>query len=259
MSIKIGHAAKDERNKYNSGSAGDQTKQEVHIREWYNRPWNVIIRFKDPAIAEKIAYAMERACNNDKIGYDQYQRNTLLKKARAVGYDPGKVTEKCECDCSSLVSVCCMYAGIPESTLYKGGNSATTRTLKSWLNATGLVELLTASKYRTKDIYLKRGDILLYEGHHVAVALEDGSKAEPTTTKGGTTTVNVTLNVLKNGSKGKNVKALQILLNGRGYNCGTADGDFGAKTLAAVKAFQKAKSLEVDGIVGANTWKTLLA
>lgn len=81
----------------------------------------------------------------------------------------------------------------------------------------------------------------------------------PTTTKEtGGSTVNITLHTLKNGNKGENVKALQILLNGRGYSCGTADGDFGAKTLAAVKKYQKAKKLTQDGIVGAKTWAALL-
>ena len=59
----------------------------------------------------------------------------------------------------------------------------------------------------------------------------------PTTTtkKEGTCTVNV--KVLQKGSEGANVKALQALLIGYGYNCGTAgaDGDFGASTDSAVK------------------------
>ena len=54
-------------------------------------------------------------------------------------------------------------------------------------------------------------------------------------------------------------KKLQILLNGLGYDCGAVDGDFGAKTLAAVKAFQKAQGLSQDGVVGANTWGKLLS
>lgn len=255
--VKIAHAAKDERSKYSGGVVGDQTGQEVCIRDWYNRPWNVVIRPKYSKMADQIAQAMEAACNNPKIGYDQNQRNDLLIKSRAVGYNPGKVTEKCETDCSALVVVACIFAGIPESALYKNGNSAYTGNLKNRLMATDKFTAYTASKYRTSDKYLKRGDILLYEGHHVAVALEDGIKAETTT--GGAKTVNVTLNVLRNGSKGKNVSALQILLNGKGYNCGSVDGDFGSKTLAAVIAFQKAKFLEVDGIVGADTWKALLA
>lgn len=81
--------------------------------------------------------------------------------------------------------------------------------------------------------------------------------ARPKYSKGGNT-VDVTLDVLKNGSKSGNVKALQILLNGHGCSCGTADGVFGAKTLAAVKKFQTAKKLGVDGCVGAQTWQALL-
>lgn len=80
----------------------------------------------------------------------------------------------------------------------------------------------------------------------------------PTTKEMGGNKVTVTLHTLKSGSKGENVKALQILLNGRDYSCGTADGDFGAKTLTAVKKFQKAEKLIQDGVVGAKTWSALL-
>jgi len=64
---------------------------------------------------------------------------------------------------------------------------------------------------------------------------------------------------LRRGSKGSQVVILQQKLNKLGYNCGTADGIFGAKTEAAVKAFQKAKKLTVDGIVGAKTRAALNA
>jgi g-D-glutamyl-meso-diaminopimelate peptidase len=52
---------------------------------------------------------------------------------------------------------------------------------------------------------------------------------------------------------------LQWLLNDKGFDCGNADGIFGAKTLAAVKTYQKAHGLTADGIVGRNTWKSILA
>ncbi len=83
--------------------------------------------------------------------------------------------------------------------------------------------------------------------------------ANNTTTAGGANKVTVTLTVVKNGSKGNTVKALQLLLNGLGYACGTADGICGSKTVAAVKKFQQAKGLTADGIVGAKTWEALLA
>ena len=87
---KIGHACKDENGKYKNGKAGDQTKVEVYIREWYNRPWSHIIRANDNVMRNKLAICMERACNNEKLGYNQNKRNTLLTQARKVGYDPSK-------------------------------------------------------------------------------------------------------------------------------------------------------------------------
>lgn len=59
------------------------------------------------------------------------------------------------------------------------------------------------------------------------------------------------METIKLGSKGESVKLLQRHLNV------TADGDFGPKTEAAVKEFQKKKGLEADGIVGEKTWKAL--
>ena len=76
-------------------------------------------------------------------------------------------------------------------------------------------------------------------------------------------TCEVILRVLKNGtgsygSSGNDVKSLQILLNGLGYNCGSADGKFGAKTESAVKKFQANKKIDVDGCCGPQTWGKLL-
>lgn len=63
--------------------------------------------------------------------------------------------------------------------------------------------------------------------------------------------------VVKQGSKGDAVKMLQQLLTEWGYDPGSADGVFGAKTLKAVKQFQTDLSLDVDGIVGQMTWAML--
>ena len=63
---------------------------------------------------------------------------------------------------------------------------------------------------------------------------------------------------LKIGSRGETVRALQILLSGRGYSCGSIDGAFGAKTAAAVKKYQKANGLTADGIAGKKTMSALL-
>jgi peptidoglycan hydrolase-like protein with peptidoglycan-binding domain len=64
---------------------------------------------------------------------------------------------------------------------------------------------------------------------------------------------------LKNGSTGSDVKKLQTYLYNLGYLSSSSeiDGIFGSKTLSAVKAYQKASGLTVDGIVGTNTWSSL--
>ena len=57
--------------------------------------------------------------------------------------------------------------------------------------------------------------------------------------------------ILKLGSRGNEVKVLQEKLNLK------ADGIFGPLTEEAVKDFQRSNSLEVDGIVGADTLSKL--
>lgn len=67
------------------------------------------------------------------------------------------------------------------------------------------------------------------------------------------------MKTLRVGSKGTQVQVLQWLLNHTtDYTSGVVDGIFGTKTLAAVRQFQQANGLTVDGIVGKNTWKKLV-
>lgn len=67
------------------------------------------------------------------------------------------------------------------------------------------------------------------------------------------------MKTLRVGSKGTQVQVLQYLLNHTtDYTSGKVDGVFGTKTLAAVRQYQEANGLTVDGIVGKNTWKKLL-
>lgn len=62
---------------------------------------------------------------------------------------------------------------------------------------------------------------------------------------------------LQEGSEGEWVSHLQQLLEAAGYSPGAIDGKFGPKTEAAVKAYQEAFELTVDGIVGPQTWGQL--
>lgn len=74
------------------------------------------------------------------------------------------------------------------------------------------------------------------------------------------TPVKCDLPELYKGSKGKTVRALQILLIGNNCSCGSygADGDFGSATKAAVVKYQIENGLEDDGVVGPKTWAKLL-
>lgn len=63
--------------------------------------------------------------------------------------------------------------------------------------------------------------------------------------------------VLRQGSKGSEVKEVQRRLKNWGYYKGSVDGVFGAGTKSAVIAFQKKNGLKADGVVGKATYKAL--
>lgn len=62
---------------------------------------------------------------------------------------------------------------------------------------------------------------------------------------------------IKESGFSASVRRMQTKLNRLGYNCGTADGYFGANTETQVKAFQTAKGLTPDGKAGKNTLSKL--
>jgi hypothetical protein len=89
----------------------------------------------------------------------------------------------------------------------------------------------------------QRVDELNFTHYGVPLGLYDGKRALP---------------ILRQGASGQDVEYLQTLLCGVGEII-TVDGTFGPATTKAVKAFQKANGLIVDGIVGAKTWAALEA
>lgn len=62
---------------------------------------------------------------------------------------------------------------------------------------------------------------------------------------------------LRTGSQGNFVYLLQYILSQNGFSL-SVDGVFGPNTANAVQSFQTANGLTSDGIVGNNTWRTLL-
>jgi len=76
----------------------------------------------------------------------------------------------------------------------------------------------------------------------------------PTTTAPPSTTApTLTSGLLKQGTSGADVKALQHALAAAGHSPGTIDGDFGPKTEQALIAFQEAAGIPADGVYGPRT------
>ena len=161
------------RSSYGNTTPGDQNggrevsreKYYVHSKGWY------VIRAKDPAAREKIALAMEHACDNNDIGYSQPTRLTLYNDVKAFGFDPAKTTKPVNTDCSALVRVCVHYAGITVD------NFITSNEV-SMLMATGKFELFKDDEHCKSSDHLLRGDILVTRTKgHTVVVLNDGAKA----------------------------------------------------------------------------------
>lgn len=88
-----------------------------------------------------------------------------------------------------------------------------------------------------------------------------GAAETPAETAASAATLTVSgLPLIRYGDKSESVRAAQLLLIGRGYDCGRcgADGEVGQDTCNAVIAFQRDKGLQRDGIIGAQTWARLI-
>lgn len=88
----------------------------------------------------------------------------------------------------------------------------------------------------------------------------EGAKIPANSSPAPAKTVSVRLPQLRLGAVGEAVRALQLLLQGRGCDCGKhgADGDFGPATAKALMGYQEEKGLSVDGIAGTESWTSLL-
>ena len=248
MAVRIGSA----RSSYGNTTPGDQNGgKEVSTENYYvhSKGWYVL-RAKNAEVRERIAVAMERACANNDIGYDQSTRNTLYNNVKPYGFDPSKTTKKVNTDCSALVRVCVNYAGI------EVGNFITS-TEVSVLMATGAFDKFTDDAHCKSSDRLLRGDILdtRTKGHTVVV-LSNGAKAHEEVVS---VAYKLGYRILRNGMDGEDVKELQTMLISLDYDCGSwgADGEFGDSTQQAVERFQTANGCMVDGEVGPETLTAL--
>jgi hypothetical protein len=169
----MAHAVRAEDGTKDGLIPGDQDRREVRIQTYYARndagkPWEQVLRARDPALAERIALNMTTLAENDRIGYSQRRRMTWYNSAKSQG---GSITKaEGDCDCSS---------GVSGGTQLAGGrvkaNLATSNMLQGF-GSSGQFDILTDAKYLASADFLRRGDILLRKGH-TAVIIDNGSKA----------------------------------------------------------------------------------
>ena len=268
----ISNSGSDENGNLKGGKAGDQSKKEWYLRKWYARPWTCVLRFPDSIVGTLIAQLGIDAALNDRIGYDQGQRDSFWREVRKVGYLPAKITTPCEEDCTAGVNGlvhCAAYLleipalkKIPET----GVRSSN---MRRYFKAAGF-KVLTDSKYLKSGDYLLPGDILLYDNHHGATNVTCGRKVRSGYAYHDVIDhldeyrgkVDPEADGLKRGDSGPEVAAMQQRLLKWNPNCLPeygADGDFGKETEDAVKAFQKEKGLPVTGVYDAATEAALIA
>lgn len=174
MGILVGSARHDENGRYVKGAAGDQlqtsavadTAGEVSMQAMYKhyKGW-YILRPKSIAHANAIAERMRAACNNPRIGYDQYNRLGVV----TYGIDTQVNTEG---DCSALVRECIKEATGKDPGNFTTGNEA------SKLEATGLFEKREAYVSQAKTpVY--DGDVLVTKTKgHTVVVVEGNPRSE---------------------------------------------------------------------------------
>jgi len=166
--MRIGHASIDEHKKISGGKAGDQTGKEVCIREYYDKNWDYVIRPKDRNLAERQALACEIMCNDRHIGYDQMNRNDLIALLESLKWDYTKINRDTECDCSSFMTACGLCGG---AKIDYRGNAPTTRSMVTRFRASGFYDIVPFVSKKHNN--LKRGDILVKQGSHTVMVLDD--------------------------------------------------------------------------------------
>lgn len=249
--VKISNSGSDENGNYKDGKAGDQTGKEWRIRDWYNYPWNCVLRHPLAEVRACLATLAVKAAENDNIGYDQNQRDSYGKELANAGYDPSKITKPVESDCSKGVIDNTKAAGYILGIQELQRLTATyTGNMRAAYKAAGFY-VLTESKYLKSSDYLLAGDILLNDAHHTCTVITNGASSSGT----------VTLPLVKRGSTGAAVEELQEKLNAASYrNKKTleVDGEFGPLTQSQVIHFQMDRGLDPDGEVGPITWAALI-
>lgn len=275
----ISNCGKDERGSCSGGNAGDQTGQEWWVINWWDAGWCCALRHPNSKVCTTLADLALQAAENNNIGYDQSQRLTFWQALKNAEYEPKKICEPCEADCSSGVAALIKATGhiLGIEALKDIPETLTTFNMRSALVHAGFT-LLEGSKYVCSDDYLRAGDILLNDYAHVAIQVSTGSKAQEQVT--------IAIHPPEEESQQEGPKLPEdaerhspMLMKGSGMNDPTLevaiwqgllnlwggilllgimldiDGEFGPRTDIATKIWQRAVGLEETGVVDDDDWE----
>ena len=150
---------------------------ELNVRGWYVYGWEAVFRPKDSAVAEKIAWAAERAVQNwQYVGYgqnwtdDRYPMCGLYDALTKLSNpDPLNVRMLVNTTCATLASAAAYCAGVRHS----GLRLMNTTSQPSVLMATGKFVKLTDPALLTAAVGARRGDIYWKHGHTMIVLDDD--------------------------------------------------------------------------------------
>lgn len=148
--------------------AGDQTSKEVCTRTWYNKPWDMVLRYPDITVSAQARDIAIKLANSNLVGYDQSQRNTLYKELEKNNWDVDKYIQsgvKTESDCSSFLYAvyCCVLPSLRGES-----NAPRTATYKQFYTSKGF-QCYTTSGYTASTNKLIKGDLLNKAGSHVVM------------------------------------------------------------------------------------------
>ncbi len=160
-----------------NGRAGDQTGGEYCIRSWSDFGQNVVLWHPSKKVNDLVADLASEAAANDKIGYDQTQRETFWNQLKTVRYRPANIKKACEADCSSSTATIVKAAGyiLGDVNLKAVPVSCWTGNLRSALVKAGY-KCSWDKKYTDSPDYLPRGSINLNESRHVNINVTKGGK-----------------------------------------------------------------------------------
>lgn len=173
---------------------GDQGNEYL-ICDWYNKPWNCVLRHPNSNVAKTIAKFAVEAARNDNIGYSNSlsSRMTFWQQLQANNYSPASIRTKCASDCSGSTGSIVRAVGykLNDSNLKQIEIGGTTYMEADYTNKG--FQSLRGAQYTGSYNNLKPGDILLNSSLHACIYVGDpdnvgaGGKTSETTPRTGHT------------------------------------------------------------------------